>query len=402
MNQVIKKLSIIMLTFFCSAAIAVIVEASPSGSSSLSDGITKGNNDFNVELYHMLSNAGGNLLFSPYSISTALGMTYGGARGNTAVEMKKTLHFQFDQTRLGKGFKNMDKQLMAAIGKDGQKLRIANGLCTTGGKIAPDYKAFLEKYYDAELFAGGLDKINAWVSKKTEGKITEILKELNPNSVCVILNAIYFKGQWENQFQKEYTHKSTFRVSATKQVQVPLMYQSNNMKMIQEKGVQAVEIPYKGNLLSMVILLPDTPDGLAGLEKQVTSANLDTWLTELDMQPARKTDLFLPRFKSETEYDLIGAFKAMGMKDPFSATADFSGMGWPKGSLWISQIVHKAYIEVNEVGTEAAAATGVEMATKSVPYFAVFRADHPFLYLIRDNRRGTILFMGRMDDPTAN
>jgi serpin B len=266
--------------------------------------------------------------------------------------------------------------------------------------VSGEYKSILKKFYQAEFFRGGLNDINGWVKKKTEGKIEKILEELDTNSVCVILNAIYFKGSWQSQFKKSNTHDAPFTVSADRQVTVPLMGQKGEFKLLAENDFQAVSIPYKGNGLSMVIMLPNAADGLVALEKQLTSKNLTGWLSKLDHQPVRKVDLYLPKYKLETAYDLIAPFKKMGIKDAFTNdVADFGGMGARVGDIHISQIKHKAFVEVNEEGTEAAAATAVEMATKSIVYNPVFRADHPFLFIIRDNQTGAILFMGRIVKP---
>ncbi|HLZ18001.1 MAG TPA: serpin family protein, partial [Smithellaceae bacterium] len=219
-------------------------------------------------------------------------------------------------------------------------------------------------------------------------------------SVCVLLNAIYFKGTWASPFQKSHTSDAPFTVSAVKRIRVPLMHQKDRFKMMSEDNFQAVDIPYEGRNLSMVVMLPRSVDGLAGLERQLSIQNLKTWLARLDAGGAQEIDLYLPKFKLETGYDLVSPCMNMGMKDAFSlANADFSGMGWRKGSLYISQIKHKAVVEVNEEGTEAAAATAVEMATKSVPFNPEFRADHPFFFIIRDSSSGAILFMGRMANP---
>ncbi len=378
----------------CSCAQARSVDSKP---------VAEGNTGFALDLYSVLQKEEGNLFFSPYSISTALAMTYAGARQNTATEMKEALHFQLDQVQLHPAFKSLSRTLMANARKADQKLNIANGLCLTGGDVSKTFKALLKEHYDAEFFSGGLDKINGWVKQKTEGKIEKILEKLDPNSVCVLLNAIYFKGIWESQFKKTHTHDAPFTVSSSKRVTVPLMYQKSNFKILRKRDFQAASIPYKKKLMSMIVLLPQKEDGLAKLEKQLTQQNLKQWLVELDKTPAQETGLFMPKFKCETKYDLVPPCKDLGMKDAFDTggKADFTGMGWPKGELWISQIKHRAFVEVNEEGTEAAAATAVEMATKSARRFPVFRADHPFLFLIRDNQTDTILFMGRMVDPTS-
>lgn len=401
MSRLLPVLSVILLSVIIAASSTKSMAASPKGPS-LSESLVTGNNDFAVQMYRELGAAEGNLFFSPYSISSALGMTYIGARGATAKEMESALHFSVAQQALPAAFKDLNRELTATARKTGQKLNIANALVLTGGDVSSEFKSTLKDYFDAEIFGGGLDKINGWVKQKTEGKIKTILEELDANSVCVLLNAIYFKGVWESQFRKSSTHDAPFNVSATKQVQVPMMYQKNDFKLLAEKDFQAVSLPYKGKSLSMVIILPQTVDGLVSLERQLTDQNLKGWLAKLDKQQAEKIDLFLPKFKLETNYNLVPAFSKLGMKDAFVLSrADFRGMGWPKGRLYISQIKHKAFVEVNEEGTEAAAATAVEMATKSFRQDPVFRADHPFLCLIRDHQSGSILFMGRIVNPDS-
>lgn len=394
-------LSAIMIGVLLAVPAARSLAAVPSGPS-VAGSFVQENNAFAVKLFRQLGASEGNLFFSPYSISAALGMTYDGARGITAREMASALHFRVPQKELPHAFKALTGDLLATARDSGQKLDIANALVLTGGDVSGTFKATLKDYYDAEIFGGGLAAINGWVKKKTEGKIETILEKLDPNSVCVLLNAIYFKGTWESQFRKSSTHDAPFNVSAGLQVPVAMMYQKGDFKLLEEQDFQAVSLPYRGKSLSMVILLPRSVDGLAALEKQVEDKRLAAWLAKLDQQQAQSIDLFLPKFKLETGYDLASSFMKMGMKEAFQpGKADFRGMGWPIGRLFISQIKHKAYVEVNEEGTEAAAATAVEMATKSVLQYPRFRADHPFIYLVRDNRSGSILFMGRMANPAG-
>jgi serpin B len=181
----------------------------------------EGNTAFALRLYGELASKKGNLFFSPYSISSALGMTYSGARGNTAEEMKKALDFQPDQEQLPSAFKTLDDLLTSQAETDKEKLSIANGLCVTGHDVSKEFKALLKNEYEAELFRGDLHAINAWVAGKTEGKIPTILDQLDPHSVCVILNAIYFKATWVNPFKKSNTHDAHFKLSATSRVTVP-------------------------------------------------------------------------------------------------------------------------------------------------------------------------------------
>lgn len=399
MKRFVAVLSVTLVSVMfagpCAAALA-----EPAAGSVQRENIVQGNNAFALKMYRELGVSEGNLFFSPYSISSALGMTYAGARGATAKEMKSTLHFSVEQSALPPAFKRLNRELAATAKKSDQKLNIANALVLTGGDVSGEFKATLKNYFDAAIFAGGLDQINGWVKQKTEGKIETILEELDPNSVCVLLNAIYFKGIWASQFQKSSTHDASFKLSAGKQVTVPMMYQKGDFKFLEEQDFQAVSLPYRGETMSMVVFLPRTVNGLTALEKQLTDQSLTAWLAKLDVQPEQKVELFLPKFKLETRYDLKSPFTRLGMKEAFlSSKADFRGMGWPKGRLYISQIKHKAFVEVNEEGTEAAAATAVEMATKSFRKYPVIRADHPFFCLIRDHESGSILFMGRIVNP---
>ncbi|MHB8108626.1 MAG: serpin family protein [Syntrophorhabdaceae bacterium] len=402
MKCLFRLLPYVLTAVFCLLA-TITLEASASAQllkpNTNQQNLANGNTEFAVQLYQGLSASEGNLFFSPFSISSALGMTYAGACGNTANEIARALRFGLGQTELHTAFRNLNKELNTAVQKSGQKLNIANALVLTGGNVSQDFKSILKNDYDAEIFSGGLGAVNGWVKNKTEGKIEKILEELSPNSVCVLLNAIYFKGIWESQFNKASTHDAFFHVSATKKLKVPLMYQKSNFRILMENDFQALSVPYKGESLSMVVLLPNGIDGLATLEKNLTIEKLGTWLKKLDKQKMQKVKLYLPKFKLETKYDLVPNFREMGMKDAFGTAADFTGMGWKKGDLWISQIKHRAFVDVNEEGTEAAAVTAVEMETKSVDLSPTFRADHPFLFIIRDNRSGSILFMGRMVNP---
>ncbi len=411
-----NRLTVLLCTVVCAIILAVSASPVSAGSDCCSappasteqpadlslTALVKGNSAFAVKLYQQLGSAGGNLFFSPFSVSSALGMTYAGARENTATEMKAAMSFGLDQEPLHDAFRQLNQKLASAANSDGQKLSIANGLCLTGGDVSEEFKALLQKNYGAELFAGDLEKINGWVKTKTEGKIEKILEMLDPNSVCVLLNAIYFKGTWQSQFDEKQTKEAPFRLSETENINVPFMYQKGSFRLIEKDDFQAIAMPYKGKALAMIAVLPQKVDGLAGLEKDLSPEKIEAWLAELDSASEQDVMLYLPKFKFETGYDLVPACAGLGMKDAFApAAADFSGMGWPKGKLWISQIKHKAFVEVNEEGTEAAAATAVEMATKSISMDPVFKADHPFIFLIRDNSTGSILFMGRVANPAS-
>lgn len=363
--------------------------------------VAQGNTELAVDLYRDLGRQQGNLFFSPLSISSALAMTYAGAREDTAAQMKKTLHFELEQSGLNSAFRSLTLKLSESARKSDQKLSIANALVLTGGRMSEAYQKTLRTYYNAEVFGGDLGAINAWVKGKTEGRIPSILDQLSANSVCVILNAIYFKGTWDVQFDTLRTRNEVFATSTGARVKTPLMYRKDNCKLIEQDGLQVISLPYKGKSLSMVVVLPRQAGGLPDFESKLNAAAVRELLAKLDKQHERQVTVYFPKFKMETRYDLVGSFQKMGMKDAFTRQADFTGMGWRKGDLWIGQIKHRAFVEVNEEGTEAAAATAVEMVTKSaVTRDTVFRADRPFLFMIRDNETGTILFMGRMTDPT--
>ncbi|MBM4155433.1 MAG: hypothetical protein FJ221_10460 [Lentisphaerae bacterium] len=395
MTRTIKSAALALM------GIAMLGNAPAGGAESDLKALARENSAFALSLYGRLAPAEGNVFFSPYSISSAMGMTYAGARENTAAEMAKALEFTATPDQLPAAFKSLNAAVQAGARHGGHTLNIANGLCLTGGNVRNDFTAVLRDNFDAELFAGGVDKINGWVKAKTEGKIEKILEELSPNSVCVLLNAIYFKGTWASRFQRKATQDAPFRLATGKEVTVPLMYQKGEFKLLEKDGFQALVMPYLGKTLSMVIILPKAADGLAALEKSLTAETLALWLAEADHQAEREAQIFVPRFKLETGYDLVPPCQALGIKDAFDADkADFRGMGWPKGELWIAQIKHKAYVDVNEEGTEAAGATAVEMIPRSARRYPVFRANHPFLFVIRDQATGSILFLGRLSDPT--
>ncbi len=396
-----RKLIVRLMAFTVFAALLCVPCLAAEDEESLTGCLAEGNTEFALKLYGELQSRDGNIFFSPFSISSAMAMAYSGARQNTAKEMKEALCFHVNQKQLPLTFKLLNSHLSDNAAESGQKLSIANGLCLTGGDLSLDFKALLRENFDAEIFKGDTDTINFWVDKKTEGKIPKILESLDPNSVCVLLNAIYFKGTWEEMFKPGDTRDDTFFASRDEKLTARIMYRKGRIKLLREKCFQAAELPYKGGRLSMVILLPEEIEGLAGLEKQLTSQNLQKWLTALDRSTATETRIFVPKFRLITGYDLASPFKSLGIKDAFdqSGRADFTGTGWRKGELWITQVKHKAFVDVNEEGTEAAAATAVEIATKSIPNYPVFRADHPFFFLIRDNTTGTILFLGRVTDP---
>ena len=371
-----------------------------------------GNTRFALELYQKLRDREGNLFLSPYSISTALAMTYAGARENTARQMAAALHFSQDTKQLHAAFADLAARLNAVQGKGKVKLHIANSLWPQKGyPILNEYRTLIKKYYGIEITPVDYKiaretarrMINAWVEKKTEGRIRNMIPPgvLDALTSLVLVNAIYFKGNWASQFNKTATQDESFHLSPNESVKVPMMKQERTFRYAEHENLQILELPYTGNDLSMVLLLPKGIDGIPDLEKALTSVNLEKWLNRLH---DTKVSVLLPRFKMTSQFRLGETLKSMGMTDALNPNkADFSGMDGNRNWLYIGAVLHKAFVEVNEEGTEAAAATAVAMKRVAMPPPPpTFRADHPFLFMIRDNGTGSILFMGRVADPTKS
>jgi serpin B len=384
--------------------------------------VVKANNEFALELYAKLRGQEGNLFFSPYSISTALAMTYGGARGQTAAEIAKTLHFPLEDQRLHAAFGELIRETNGYGMPREYQLSVANALWVQRGY--PFHEAYLtltKHNYGTRPRAvdfvgdseGARQAINAWVEKQTQGKITDLFKSrIHPLARLVLANAIYFKGNWTQAFDKKQTKpEEDFLVSGDRKVKVDMMHQAKaRFRYWQGDAIQALEMPYGDGDLAMVVVLPTKVDGLAQLEESLTSAKLTEWLAKLREQ---EVVVDVPRFKVSAEFQLNGILVAMGMPSAFLLNrptpvgrprADFTGMtDQDNGRLGIGQAIHKAYVEVNEEGTEAAAATGIGIVALAKPAKPpVFRANHPFVFLIRDCRNGSILFLGRLLEPPAN
>ena len=371
--------------------------------------VVEGNNRFAFELFGKVRDRPGNLVFSPYSISTALAMTYTGASGQTAREMAETLHLPKDGKALDSGF----AALRTLIGGDGEdrpyQLSTANALWGQQGlSYRPEFLKRAESCFGAGLRPvdflgdpGGARKmINAWVEEQTRDKIKNLLasSDIDRDTDLILTNAVYFKGSWATPFPKASTKDAEFRDGKSSRP-VPTMHLTSQFGYLESDDFQGLDLPYVGNDLSMVILLPKKVDGLAGLESSLSNSSIEGWLAKL---ARRRVQVELPRFKVEASCELAKTLASMGMPSAFGREADFSGMTTDR-RLAISAVIHKAFTEVNEEGTEAAAATAVIMkrsmaiAPQQVP--VVFRADHPFLFLIRDVRSGSILFLGRVANP---
>jgi serpin B len=382
----------------------------PGGASPDLASLVPGNTQFALDLYLRLMGREGNLFFSPYSISSALAMTYGGARGNTAKEMADVLGFTLKDDVVHASFGALTDSLNEK-GKQGDfELSVANALWGHKGHKFLD--SFLE--LNARDYGAGLNQvdferdteaarrtINTWVEKETRDKIKELIKPgmLSSATRLVLTNAIYFKGNWASKFEEKNTKDEKFGVGLDESVTTPMMHRTGEFGYMVTDAFQALELPYVGEDLSMVVLLPRETEGLGTLERSLAVESLEAWMAKLSK---REVIVSLPKFKVTCEVGLAETLQAMGMKDAFRLeAADFSGMTGRK-DLFIDAVVHKAYVDVNEEGTEAAAATGVMMkltAVRDQP--PVFKADHPFLFVIRENATGSILFMGRVMNPAA-
>lgn len=358
------------------------------------------------QLYRMLKEENRNLVISPYSIGTAMAMALSGARRDTEKEMTEVLNQTVSRKRMDSANSRiLDKMNRFQKEKD-VVLSTANALCLTtdSALVHPDYKTLIRTKYHAELFrTQNVDPINSWVAKKTHGKIDKILNRLSANSVCVLLNAIYFKGFWASKFDKKRTRPENFYTMENKVLSVPMMHQTAEYSVTKRDDFMAVAMPYKNDSLSMVIILPRERNGLARVESKLSFEMEQSVLSDLERNRPIKLMLSLPKCNIEFGASLIPAFQSNGMKLAFSSEmADFGGITGrdnEPGLIWIARIQHKAFLEINEEGSEASAATAVEIQTKSAPMITRFQVDHPFIFLLVDKTTNSILFMGCVNNP---
>ncbi|MCD4760365.1 serpin family protein [bacterium] len=372
--------------------------------------IVDANNKFALDLYDKYKEKG-NVFFSPYSISSALAMTYEGAKGKTAEEIKEVFYFPEDQDEMRSAY--------ASLYNDINKEDKEYALSTANALWAEKEFVFLDSYFDTvkNYYGGGVTNldfkknpeksrvtINNWVEDKTNDKIKDLIPSGMIDSLTrlVLTNAVYFKGDWVKQFNEDNTKDKNFRVTPNNTVKIPMMKYTGDeaeFKYAEDNNTQIIELLYSGEELSMLILLPKNDD-LNKLEKNLSIKQLSNWKEDLVKQ---RVDVYIPKFKFETKYFMAEDLNEMGMPTAFGEQADFSGMTGRR-DLFVSQVVHQAFIEVNEEGTEAAAATAVVMKFLALPgegqKIPVFNADHPFIFLIQQNNTGNILFMGRVNDPS--
>jgi serpin B len=370
------------------------------------ESVVRGNTEFALDLYQELRTEEGNLFFSPHSISTALAMTYAGAHGETEAQMARALHFTLQQRELHAAFARLDATLTGIAQKGPVQLAVANALWPQEGyALLEEFLALVKRYYDVEITAldyGAPEAarriINNWVEERTAHRIFEMIPPgiLGAMTRLVLVNAIYFKGDWASQFDQELTEDVPFRISTEESVQVPMMHQTHDYRYRRVEGLELLELPYAGHDLSMLVLLPTEVEGLADLEERLTQENVAAWTERLWRT---EVQVSLPRFKITFPCTLKAPLMSLGMVDAFGEAADFSRMDGTR-LLYIAQVLHKAFVAVNEEGTEAAAAAAVTMKLRSMPSPPiVFRVDHPFVFLIRENSSGSVLFLGRVVDP---
>ncbi|MEM9188793.1 MAG: serpin family protein [Myxococcota bacterium] len=383
---------------------------SPTPAAPMPDSLREGNAAFAFDLYQRLRSTEGNFAYSPASISLALAMTYGGAEGETEDAMAQGLRLAgVPEAQVHEGFASLLARWNGA--QSDYELRVANRLFGEQtltwhdayiGLTRDSYGAALEPVDYKNNPSAVREHINGWVEEQTENRIQDLLPPpaVNSDSRIILTNAIYFKGQWLMPFDEENTEAAPFRLAGGSEVEAQLMTQTEELAFGEVDGAKILRLPYVGEELEMVLALPSEPGGLSAIEANLSAATLAEWTNATRRQ---RTQVFLPRFKIDPAEatTLKRHLEEMGMAVAFSDSADFGGM--TNEPLKISQVFHKAFVEVNEEGTEAAAATAVVMmrggGMPTQP--AVFRADHPFLFFIRDTRDDTILFIGRVANPSA-
>jgi len=369
--------------------------------------VADSNNLFAFKLYNQVKESGNkNLFFSPFSISTALAMTYAGARNETETQMRNVLHFGLDQDTFHKQYKTYLERIEGDTGKD-LTLGIANSLWIANSlQLLAPFKDIVSTDYNSEARNVDFNKteetrneINTWVEQKTNDKIKELIKPgiISGSTKLVLVNAIYFKGKWATPFSKDSTKNDDFYKTGSNNITAKFMHNTAHYSYYEDATLQAIEIPYSGGKTSMVVFLPKETDGIDVMENQL---NYSYYSKIMSLFRSQKVILALPKFKTTVAFELAGTLSAMGMPDAFG-NADFSGIS--NEGLSISNVIHKAFIDVNEDGTEAAAATAVAMKMNAMYRPGpnpVFNANHPFFFIIRDNMTGSIWFMGKIINPT--
>lgn len=372
--------------------------------------VANSNNAFACDLFSQLGASGGNLFYSPTSISTALAMCYAGAGGDTAEQMAKALHFSLPGVRLHPAFARFTTILNDAGTPPAYQISVANALWTQlGFPLQPGFLEIMKRDYGAEEHAvdfkqdveAARQTINKWVASQTRDRIKDLLAQgsVQPDVRLVLTNAIYFKGDWLSPFKKEGTYAQDFHITAEKTAKANMMHQTEFAQYAEDGDKKLLELPYKGGTLTMVFVLPTKKFDLPSIERQLSARAVADWIGLLKPEQVR---VAIPKVKMNTGFELSKVLSAMGMAKAFTMQADFRPMANVPGEpLYIGQVIHKAFLAVDELGTEAAAATAVTMRAGSAAprQLKEFTADQPFLFFIRDRRTGAILFLGRCTEP---
>ncbi|MFO7810681.1 MAG: serpin family protein [Candidatus Delongbacteria bacterium] len=415
-----KKFTVCLLSLIITAYSMELFKGDPeinSGSENIPEGEpaeikppAESNNIFMVKAYKVLTEKekNNNIFISPFSISSALAMTYAGSAGSTESEMAHALEFSKNTVAFHKSFGNMTEKINSVSKKGNLELSIANSLWLAEGyEFLDEFLRINNTYYNTETtnldFSESVTarkRINDWVAEKTKDKIKDLIPKgiLDALTKLVLTNAVYFKAEWKDQFKERMTNKDTFFTSEAKSAEIEMMNQKKRFNYAENDEAQFIEMPYKGNDASMFVLLPKKKSGLDNIEKKLTWEYIEKLTANMEPE---QVDVYFPKYKMSLKYELREILNELGMKKAFNKGADFSKMNGNR-DLYISAVIHKTFIEVDETGTEAAAATAVVMRMKSAmpdPEFKTFKADHPFFYFIKERSTGAVLFAGRVSNP---
>lgn len=390
-------------------ALCLAMIGGPAGAQTDDDlqSLVRGNSAFALELYRELSKTNGNLFLSPYSISNVLAVAMAGARANTEEQMARVLRFELAPPRLHGAFGSLALSLRAASAEStGLVLRIANGLWVQAGlglrsgylSLVGEYYAVVPGEYDfIDDAVGGREQINRWVRQRTDDRVAEFLPVGIPDGSTrlLLVNATYFKGQWMTPFDDSQSTIAPFWTTADLSIDVPMMVQEGRFRFMENREWRLLELPYEGGRMAMLLLLPVERGVLKQLEQALT---VDVIRSLQEQTEDTSLRVIIPRFSIRSEFSLADALAALGMVDPFMAHSDFSGIS-ESVDLHLTDVLHSAFVDVDEEGTVAAAATGLGFSTRAFVRPPVFRADRPFAFAIQDRESGSILFLGRVANP---